>query len=69
RGHSMCLFVPHRIVKIQPFSPVFPLAESLVKAFCRLFLWNFKEKASTASYGTALQESRHQPFPMAQPFQ
>ena len=51
RGHfiwpcqSMWLFHLHSAVKIQPFSPVFPLAESIAKAFCRLFLWNFKEKS------------------------
>ena len=32
---------------------VFPLAESTAKAFCRLFLWSFKEKASTIFYNTA----------------
>ena len=36
-------------VKIQTFSPVFPLAGSITKAFFRLFLWNFKEKTSTIS--------------------
>ena len=35
------------------FSPVFHLAESLAKTFCWLFLWNFKEKASTIFYNTA----------------
>ena len=30
---------------IQPVFPAFPLAEFLAKAFCRLFLWNFKEKS------------------------
>ena len=51
--HSLWLLCLHSVVKIQPFSPVFPLAGSTSKAFCRLFLWNFKEK--------------HQPFSMAQP--
>ena len=51
--HSVWLFHLHSTVKRQPFSPVFPLAESKVRAFCRLFLWNFKKK--------------HQPFSMAQP--
>ena len=27
------------------FYPVFPLTESMTKAFCWLFLWNFKEKS------------------------
>ncbi|WP_302552998.1 hypothetical protein [uncultured Bilophila sp.] len=50
----MWLFVPHSMVKIQPFSPVFPLAESLVKAF------------SGYSFGTS--KKKHQRLPMAQPF-
>jgi len=33
------------MVRIRPFSPVFPLAEPVAKAFCRLFLWNSKEKS------------------------
>ena len=35
------------------FFPVFHLAESTVKAFFRLSLWSFKEKASTIFYSTA----------------
>ena len=46
----MRLFHLHNTVKIQTFYPVFPLAESLAKTFCWLFLWNFKEKASTIFY-------------------
>ena len=42
--YSMWLFHLHSAVKIQPFSPVFPLAGSTAKAFFRLSLWNFKEK-------------------------
>ena len=42
--YSMWLFHLHGAVKIQPFSPVFPLAGSAAKAFFRLSLWNFKEK-------------------------
>ena len=42
--HSMWLLHLHSAVKMQPFSPVFPLAESTANAFCRLILWNFKEK-------------------------
>ena len=45
--HGVWLFHLHSAVKIQPFPPVFPLAESTAKAFCRLSLWCFKEKAST----------------------
>ncbi|WP_337431079.1 hypothetical protein [Bilophila sp.] len=37
--------------------PVFPLTGYTAKAFCRLSLWSFKEKASTISYGTAFNES------------
>ena len=39
--------------KIQPFSPVFPLAGATAKAFCRLSLWSLKEKTSTIFYNTA----------------
>ncbi|MBS6142713.1 MAG: hypothetical protein KH745_09050 [Bilophila sp.] len=39
------------------FYPSFPLKESTAKAFGWLFLWNFKEKASTVFYGTAFQKS------------
>ena len=31
----------------------FPLVEFMAKALCWLFLWNFKEKASTIFYDTA----------------
>ena len=41
---SIWLFHPHSTVKVQPFSPVFPLEEFKVKACCRLLLWIFKEK-------------------------
>ena len=36
--HSMWLFHPHSAVKIRPFPSAFPLAESIAKAFCWLFL-------------------------------
>ena len=49
----MWLFYLYRTVKIRLFYLVFPLAESMAKAFCWLFLWNFKEKASTIFYDTA----------------
>ncbi len=48
--YSLWLFHLHSTVKIQPFSPVFLLAEYRAKAFCRLSLWNLKEKASTIFY-------------------
>ena len=54
RCYSLWLFHLHSMVKIQPFSPVFPLAGSTVKAFCRLFLWSFKEKTSTIFYNIAI---------------
>ena len=43
--YSLWLFHPHSTMKIQPFFPSFPLAGSTAKAFCRLFLWNSKEKS------------------------
>ena len=45
RCHSMCSLHPHSTVDIQPFSPVFPLADFMAEAFCWLFPWNFKEKS------------------------
>ena len=52
--YSMWLFHLHGAVKIQPFSPVFPLVGSAAKASFRLSLWNFKEKTSTIFYNTAI---------------
>ena len=49
----MWLFYVYSTVKIRLLYLVFPLAESIAKAFCWLFLWNFKEKASTIFYDTA----------------
>ena len=43
--YSLWLFHLHNAVKIQPFSLIFLLAEYRAKAFCRLSLWNFKEKS------------------------
>ncbi|WP_302554741.1 hypothetical protein, partial [uncultured Bilophila sp.] len=51
--YRLWLFYLHSAVKIQPFSPVFPLAGFTDKAFCRLSLWNFKEKVLTIFYNTA----------------
>ena len=42
--YSMWLFHLHSMVKIQPFSSVFPLAGTTTKTFCWLSLWSFKEK-------------------------
>ena len=46
-------------VKIQTFSKVFPLAGSTAKAFCRLFLWNFKEKSINHFLGHSLVYLSH----------
>ena len=54
--HGMWLLHLHSTMGIQPFSPVFPLAESKVKVFFRLFLWSLKEKTSTVFYGTAFEK-------------
>ena len=43
--YSLWLFHLHSAMKIQPFSPVFPLAGSTAEAFFRLSLWGFKEKS------------------------
>ena len=43
--YGIWLFYLHSTLKIQPFSPVFPLAGSTAEAFCRLSLWSFKEKS------------------------
>ena len=45
----MCLFVPHSMVKIQPFSQVFLSAGPMPEAFYWSFLWNFK-KTSASPY-------------------
>ena len=51
---NMPRFCLRSMVNIPPFSPVFPLAEPVAKAFCRLFLWNSKEKSVSHFYGTAI---------------
>ena len=51
----MWLFYVYSTVKIRLLYLIFPLAESIAKAFCWLFLWNFKEKASTSFYDTAFK--------------
>ena len=50
----MWLFHLHSTVENTAFFPVFSLAGSTAKAFFRLSLWNFKEKASTVFYNTAI---------------
>mgnify|MGYP000155175369 CR=1 FL=1 len=54
--YSMWLFHLHSAVEHTASFPVFPLARTTAKAFCRLSLWSFKEK-------------KHQPFSITQPFQ
>ena len=44
--YSLWLFHLHGAVKIQPFSPVFPMAGATAKTLCWLSLWNFKESIS-----------------------
>ena len=44
----MWLLHLHNTVKIQPFSP------AIAKAFCWLFLWNFKEKSINYFLGHSL---------------
>ena len=75
--YGLRLFHLHSAVKIQPFSPVFPLAGATAKAFCRLSLWSFKEKSINHFYNIAkfcwlspleLQREKRQPFSMTQPF-
>ena len=53
--YGLWLFHLHSAVKMQPFSPVFLLAEYRAKAFCRLSLWN-------------IQGKKHQPFSRTRPF-
>ena len=53
--YSLWLFHLHSTVKIQPFSPVFPLAGSTAKAFFRLSLWSFEGKALTIFYGCVIE--------------
>ena len=52
--HSIWLLHLYNTVKIQTFSQDFPLAESIAKAFCRLSLWNFKEKSINHFLGHSL---------------
>ena len=63
----MWLFYVYSTVKIRLLYLVFPLAESMAKAFCWLFLWNFKEKASTSFYDTAFFNPKRMSSKMPQP--
>ena len=40
---------------MQPFSPIFPLTESIARHLIRLSLWKFNEKASAIFYDTAFR--------------
>ena len=44
----------HSAVKVRPFSPAFPLAESKVKAFCRHSFGASRKKVSAIFYGTTM---------------
>ena len=55
--YSLWLFHLHSVVKIQPFSPVFLLAESDSQGIFRLSLWNFKEKSISQFLWHSLPES------------
>ena len=57
--HSIWLLHLYNAVKMQTFSQDFPLAESRAKAFCRLSLWNFKEKTAIIFYDTAFPIQRN----------
>ena len=61
----MWLLYLHSTVEIQPFSPVFPLAESIAKVFCRLSLWRFKEKSINHFYNTAFKKESAIPYETA----
>lgn len=58
---SMWLFHLHRAVKNMAFFPVFPSAWATAKAFFRLSIWSFKEKASTFFFNTAFRKSSPSP--------
>ena len=58
----MWLFHLHRTVNNTAFFSGFPLggiAEPLAKAFCRLFLWNFKEKSINRFLGHSHTKQSH----------
>ena len=63
--HSIWLLHLYNTVKMQSFSPSFPLTEFIAKAFCRLFLWNFKEKSINHFLGHNLHHYKgRSPSPM-----
>ena len=61
--YSLWLFHLHSALKIQPFSPIFPLAGATAKAFFCLSLWNFKKKTSTIFYNTAFRKHQKNECP------
>ena len=52
----MWLFYLYSTVKIRLLYLVFPLSESMAKAFCWLFLWNFKQPVSMTQPFLILKE-------------
>ena len=52
--HSMWLFHIHRMVNIQIFYPLFPLAESIANVFFFVIPLEFQEKSINPFYATAI---------------
>ena len=50
--NEACGFHLYSTVKMRPFSPVFPLADFMAEAFCRLFLCSFKVNVPEKRGGT-----------------
>ena len=65
--HSIWLFYFSSMLKIETFSPIFPLPDSIIEASYWLFLWNFK-KESINRFLWHSQRKKHQPFSMIQLF-
>ena len=61
----MWLFHLYSAVENTAFFPVFPLAESIAKVFCRLFLWSFKEKSINHFYNTTFKKESAIPYETA----
>ena len=56
RCYSLWLFHLHSAVKIQPFSPVFPLAGAAIRHFVGYPFGASRKKASTVFYNTAYEK-------------
>ena len=65
--HSTWLLYFSSMLKIETFSPIFPLPDSIIEASYWLFLWNFK-KESINRFLWHSQRKKHQPFSMIQLF-